>query len=89
MLMTGVAFRVKKVFREIMQITTISEAKAHLSKLVEKALQGEEVIISVAGKPVVKLIPYDSESTPRKLGAGNWQGQIWIAEDFDDPFDMS
>ena len=39
-----------------MQIKTISEAKAHLSKLVVKALQGEEVIISVAGKPVVKLI---------------------------------
>ncbi len=54
-----------------MQVKTISEAKAHLSKLVVKALQGEEVIISVAGKPVVKLIPYDLESTPQKLGVGN------------------
>lgn len=72
-----------------MQITTISEAKTQLSKLVEKALQGEEVIISIAGKPVVKLIPYDPESSPRKPGAGNWRGHIWIAEDFDHPLDLS
>lgn len=67
-----------------MQITNISEAKASLSKLVEKALRGEEVIIGKAGKPVVKLIPYDLETSPRQLGVGNWRGHIWIAEDFDD-----
>ena len=67
-----------------MQITNISEAKASLSKLIEKALRGEEVIIGKAGKPVVKLIPFDFESSPRQLGAGNWHGHIWIAEDFDE-----
>jgi prevent-host-death family protein len=67
-----------------MQITNISEAKSSLSKLVEKALRGEEVIISKAGKPVVKLVPYALESTPRQLGVGNWRGRIWIAEDFDE-----
>lgn len=67
-----------------MKITNISEAKASLSKLIEKALKGEEVIIGKAGKPIVKIIPYDYESSPRQLGAGNWQGQIWIAEDFDE-----
>ena len=67
-----------------MQITNISEAKATLSKLVEKVLKGEEVIIGKAGKPVAKLIPYDLETSPRKLGVGHWQGQIWIANDFDD-----
>lgn len=67
-----------------MQITNISEAKASLSKLIEKALQGEEVIIGKAGKPIVKIIPYDFETSPRHLGAGNWRGQIWIADDFDD-----
>lgn len=67
-----------------MQITNISEAKASLSKLIEKALQGEEVIIGKAGKPIVKIIPYDFETSPRYLGAGNWRGQIWIADDFDD-----
>ena len=67
-----------------MQITNISEAKASLSKLVEKVLKGEEVIIGKAGKPVAKLVPYNLESSPRELGVGHWQGQIWIADDFDD-----
>ena len=67
-----------------MQITNISEAKANLSKLVEKVLSGQEVIIGKAGKPVAKLVPYELESTPRELGIGNWHGQIWMADDFDD-----
>ena len=69
-----------------MQITDISEAKASLSQLIERALQGEEVVISKAGKPVVKIVPYDLDETPRKLGAGNWKGKIWIADDFDEAF---
>ena len=67
-----------------MQITNISEAKATLSKLVEKVLQGDEVIIGKAGKPVAKLVPYDLESSPRQLGVGKWHGKIWMADDFDD-----
>ena len=67
-----------------MQITNISEAKATLSKLVEKVLKGDEVIIGKAGKPVAKLIPYDLESSPRQLGVGKWHGEIWMADDFDD-----
>lgn len=67
-----------------MQITNISEAKASLSRLIEKALQGEEVIIGKAGKPIVKIIPYDFETSQRQLGAGNWHGRIWIADDFDE-----
>ena len=67
-----------------MQITNISEAKATLSKLVEKVLKGDEVIIGKAGKPVAKLVPYDLESSRRQLGAGKWHGKIWMADDFDD-----
>ena len=67
-----------------MQITNISEAKATLSKLIEKVLKGDEVIIGKAGKPVAKLVPYDLESSPRQLGVGKWQGKIWMADDFDD-----
>ena len=67
-----------------MQITNISEAKATLSKLVEKVLKGDEVIIGKAGKPVAKLVPYYLESSPRQLGVGKWQGKIWMADDFDD-----
>jgi prevent-host-death family protein len=67
-----------------MQITNISDAKASLSKLVEKVLKGEEVIIGKAGKPVAKLVPYNLDTSPRQLGVGHWQGQIWMADDFDE-----
>lgn len=66
-----------------MQITNISDAKASLSKLVEKVMRGEEVIIGKAGKPVAKLVPYNLDTSPRELGVGHWQGQIWMANDFD------
>ena len=67
-----------------MKITNISEAKSSLSKLIEKVQAGEEVIIGKAGKPVAKLIPYNHDTSPRKLGAGNWKGKIKIADDFDE-----
>ena len=67
-----------------MQITNISDAKATLSKLIERVLHGEEVVIGKAGKPVAKLVPYNLETEPRELGVGNWHGKIWIADDFDE-----
>ena len=41
-----------------MKIFNIHEAKTQLSKLIESALAGEEIIIAKAGKPLVRLIPY-------------------------------
>ena len=41
-----------------MQIINIHQAKTQLSKLIEKVLVGEDVIIAKAGKPIVKLTPY-------------------------------
>ncbi|MFO7679638.1 MAG: type II toxin-antitoxin system prevent-host-death family antitoxin [Chloroflexota bacterium] len=67
-----------------MQITNISDAKASLSKLIERAMNGEEIIIGKSGKPVVKLVPYNLDTSPRQLGAGRWQGNIWLADDFDE-----
>jgi prevent-host-death family protein len=64
-----------------MQITNIHEAKSQLSKLVERALEGEEVIIARAGKPMVRLVPVRDNDTPRK--GGQWKGKVRIAEDFD------
>jgi prevent-host-death family protein len=43
------------------------EAKSQLSKLVDAALAGEEVVIARAGKPAVRLVPADAFSG-RKLG---------------------
>ena len=67
-----------------MQITNISDAKSSLSKLIERVIRGEEVIIGKSGKPVAKLIPYHLDPAPRQLGVGHWKGKIWIADDFDD-----
>lgn len=67
-----------------MQVINISEAKASLSKLIEQVLNGQEVVIGKAGKPVAKLVPYQMDTRPRVLGAGQWKGKIWIADNFDD-----
>jgi prevent-host-death family protein len=64
-----------------MEITNIHQAKSQLSKLVERALQGEEVVIARAGKPVVRLVPVQQSDKPRK--GGQWKGKVRIAEDFD------
>lgn len=65
-----------------MQIFNIHEAKTNLSKLIEKAQKGDEVIIAKAGKPVAKLSSYEEKLKPRKLGL--WKGKVWVADDFDD-----
>ena len=72
-----------------MVITNISEAKATLSKLIERVRGGEEVIIGKAGKPVARLVPHRPDESPRTLG-GSWKGRVVIADDFDDlPEDLA
>jgi prevent-host-death family protein len=71
-----------------MQVTNISEAKAQLSALLEKVLNGQEVIIGKAGKPVAKLVRYKYQKPDRKPGA--LKGKIKIASDFDElPSDIA
>lgn len=67
-----------------MATVNIHEAKTHFSKLINQALNGEEVIIAKGGKPLVRLMPY-SESSPSKRKGGQLKGMIKIAEDFDAP----
>lgn len=64
----------------------IHEAKTQLSKLVEEAAQGEEIIIAKAGKPVARLMPLATHEC-KKRTPGGMKGQIWLAEDFDAPMD--
>lgn len=52
-----------------MKVINIQNAKTHLSKLVEEAANGEEVVIAKAGKPLVRLVPFQKQEQPRKLGA--------------------
>lgn len=63
-----------------MTIRNVSEAKAELSSLLVLAEQGEEVVISRAGKPVVKLVPIKRSLQKRKPGA--LKGKIKFLGDF-------
>jgi prevent-host-death family protein len=64
-----------------MSVTNIHEAKTQLSRLVERALEGEDVVIARAGQPVVRLVPIRSDDAPRV--GGQWRGRVKMAEDFD------
>ena len=71
-----------------MEIANIHDAKTRLSKLVERALEGELVIIAKAGKPVVRLVPIQPDETPRE--GGQWKGRVRVADDFDSlPVDIA
>ena len=63
-------------------VVNIYEAKTHLSKLIQKVLDGDEVIIAKSGKPLVKVVPVDAEK--KKVKFGLLKGQIRIAEDFNE-----
>lgn len=58
------------------------EAKTELSRLVERALAGEEVIIARAGVPVVRLVPVVRKG--RRV-LGQWKGMVRMSADFDAP----
>ncbi len=54
----------------VMKTVNLYDAKTHLSRLVERAAAGEEIVIAKAVRP-------------RRPGI--WKGQVWIADDFDEP----
>ena len=57
------------------------EAKTHLSRLVEQAAAGHEIVIARAGRPVARLVAYADRHEPRT--PGDLTGKIWVADDFD------
>ena len=67
-----------------MTIFNIHEAKTHFSKLLERALSGEDVVIAKAGKPIARLMPYaQADVKPRQPGKD--KGKLIIHPDFDEP----
>lgn len=59
------------------------DAKTHLSRLAERAANGEAIVIARNGRPLAQLGPLPEERTPIKFGL--WKGKIWVSDDFDDP----
>ncbi|MGQ0674580.1 MAG: type II toxin-antitoxin system Phd/YefM family antitoxin [Rhodospirillales bacterium] len=61
----------------------IYEAKTNLSRLVDEAAAGEEILIARHGRPVAKLVAC-APAQPGKRPLGLYRGQIWVAPDFDE-----
>jgi prevent-host-death family protein len=66
-----------------MNHVNIHHAKTHLSRLIARVANGEEVVIAKANQPVAKLVPVKPAQKPRIPGRA--KGKIWIADDFDAP----
>ncbi len=65
-----------------MVVVNVHEAKTHLSRLLARVLRGEEVVIARAGKPVARLVPFESQR-PREIGRD--RGLFTVPADFDAP----
>lgn len=65
-----------------MKQVNIHEAKTQLSKLVEKAGAGEEIVIARAGRPVARLVPLNK---PAKRVPGRLKGKIKVTDELMKP----
>jgi antitoxin (DNA-binding transcriptional repressor) of toxin-antitoxin stability system len=67
-----------------MHQVTIHEAKTHLSRLIQAALAGEEVVIAKGKQPLVKLVVVPELRQQRRIGGA--EGVVlFMADDFDAP----
>ena len=66
-----------------METITIHKAKTQLSRLIEKACRGEEIIIARGNKPVVRLVAINDQPGDRQPGA--WKGKVHVGPEFFEP----
>jgi prevent-host-death family protein len=66
-----------------MRTINIHAAKTNLSRLVEDAAQGEEIVIAKAGKPIARLCPLETPQKRRRLGL--LEGKLHLPDNFDAP----
>ena len=66
-----------------MESVNLQHAKMHLSRLVDRASGGEEIVITKSGKPMARLIRYEEPSQRRR--GGQWKGLVRMGDDFDAP----
>jgi len=67
----------------------VHAAKTHLSRLIEEAVNGEDVVIARSGRPVVRLVainPDQDAAERRRRSLGSWSrlGEVWMADDFNE-----
>lgn len=63
----------------------IYAAKTQLSRLIDKAADGEEIVITRHGKPVAKLVATQPAGKKKLRRMGGLEGKGWIADDFNAP----
>jgi len=66
-----------------MAISRIHEAKTNLSRLIERAERGEEILIARGKQPVVRLVPLKKPGQKRQLGL--FKGEFQVGPEFFDP----
>ncbi|HEX2330742.1 MAG TPA: type II toxin-antitoxin system prevent-host-death family antitoxin [Candidatus Angelobacter sp.] len=66
-----------------MKKVTIHQAKTNLSRLIEEACKGEEIVIARGKQPVVKLTPISGRKGRRKPGA--LKGRLKVGPEFFEP----
>jgi prevent-host-death family protein len=64
---------------------SVYEAKSKLSQMINKALEGEEVVITRNGEDTVQLVRANSKR--KRNWIGMYEGQIVIHDNFDAPFE--
>ena len=64
----------------------IGQAKKRLPELIEQTISGDEVVITQAGKPVVKLVAIN-KPVRKQRSFGSGKGFIKMADDFDEPLE--
>ena len=62
---------------------SLQDAQTHLQELIEKAVQGQQILIQTDSQTMVKLVPVAPVKEPRK--AGSARGLVQLADDFDAP----
>lgn len=68
-----------------MQTVNIHAAKTHLSRLVDAAASGEEILIARAGKPVARLVSLEEAPARPRRRLGRLAGRLSVPADFDAP----
>jgi prevent-host-death family protein len=66
-----------------MLTVNIHEAKTHLSRLLTRVSNGEEIVIAKSGKPIARLVPIKQQTIKRLPGLD--KDKAWIADDFNEP----
>jgi prevent-host-death family protein len=64
-----------------MAVVNVHQAKTHLSRLIQKAVRGESIVISKAGRPMVRVTAIEAPIRRKRLGF--LVGEIQVPKDFD------